>query len=609
MKLSEKLGVKPGSHAPNSRVAQALKRAGVTESHDFKRIRALPRRKFDPNAYPDASAVYSRGPCGEPACQYCNTKAEIATGTGTGSHEPKLRPIQNAILIEGSQHNGLFASVGVGGGKTLASLLLHDAMGARRTALFVPPNLRDKTLSFDVPELAKHFHLPPVYGASDVGSGKPGVYVIAYSEISATDASDFFDKLRPDLVVADEAHNLRHKDAARTRRFLRFMRANPCRFVCMSGSMATRSIIDFAHLMDLALGARSPLPSAYPVLMEWADAIDNEEHKSKGGEFGKTEPGALMEFCEGDEGVRDGVRRRIFDSAGAISTTETSCGANLVITTHRITPPLPVLAGLAELETKWAWDGEEFDKAIDIARIQRTLTQGFFYRLVWANGQKDQEWLDARNAWRRAVRQRLTHTNREGQDSPALLEAMAERGEWTPGEWFTWQAQAHKPEPGKVAIELARWIVGAAVTWAKKGPGIIWVDSPVVGAWLAEEGIPFYGEGADSELMEISRGPQAGQIVISASWHAHGTGKNLQKWSRNLITYPPGNGGSWEQLIGRTHRPGQMADEVTVDILLASHAAERAWEQAQSDARFAEQIQGQPQRLNLARLEIGAGLV
>jgi hypothetical protein len=595
--LSEILGVKPGSHNPNSNIAKALKRAGVTDSREFRRIRALPRRKFDPNSYPDASPVYAKGPCGVATCHYCK-----------GVNMPTLRPIQSAMLIEASQNNGLFASAGVGAGKTLASLLMHDALSARRTVLFVPPNLRDKTLKYDVPDLVQHFHIPPVYGLADVESGKSGVYVIAYSEISQSDASDLLDKLVPDLVVADEAHNLRHKDAARTRRFLRFMRKNPCRFVAMSGSMTTRSILDFAHLLELALGARSPLPSDYPTLMEWADAIDNEEAKSKGEGFGKTEPGVLMEFCEPGETVRDGVRRRIFDTAGALSTTESACGANLIIRVHRPTPPLAVLQALGTLASKWAWDGEEFDKAIEIARVERSLTQGFFYRLIWPGGVKDEEWLEARNAWKRAVRSRLSHTNREGQDSPALLEAMAERGEWVTPEWLNWQAQCHKPEPGKVAIEVSRWLVVQAQGWAKKGPGIIWVDSPVVGAWLAEEGIPFYGEGADKDLIECSRGPDAGKIVIACSQHAHGTGKNLQAWNRNLILYPFGNGAGFEQQIGRTHRPGQIADDVYVDLILASHAAERAWEQAQSDARFAEEIQGQPQKLNLARLEVGTGL-
>jgi hypothetical protein len=598
LKLSEKLGVKPGSQPGNSKIAQALKRAGVRESNEFRRVRALPRRKFDLSAFPDASPVYAKGPCGNSSCNYCK-----------GVNTPALRPIQNAMLIEASQNNGLFASITVGGGKTLASLLMHDAMSARRTVLFVPPNLRDKTLKYDVPDLDKHFHLPPVYGVAEAGSGKSGVYVIAYSEISATDASDLLDKIKPDLVVADEAHSLRHKNAARTRRFLRFMKANPCRFVCMSGSIATRSIIDFAHLIELALGKFSPLPADYPSLIEWADAIDNEEHKAQGGEFGHTEPGVLVQFCEPGEELRLGIRRRIFDTPGAISTTESSCGANLTITVHRVTPPLPVLNALDKLYKTWAWDGEEFDQAIEISQVARTLAQGFFYRLIWPNGQKDTVWLEARNAWRRVVRDRLNHSNREGQDSPALLEAMAVRGEWTPGEWFTWQGEAHKPEPGKEAIEVSRWIVDQALAWAKKGPGIIWVDSPVVGAWLAEEGIPFYGEGTHTEVMEISRSAQAGQITIALSMNAHRTGKNLQKWDRNLITFPHGNGESWEQTIGRTHRDGQLSDHVTVDLLLGSQIAENFWEQAQIDARFAQEIQWQPQKLCLATLEVGKGFV
>lgn len=591
MKLSEKLGIKPGDSPTNSKVSQALRRAGVRKSPEFDRILALPRRLFDADAYPDATPLYARGPCGVAGCRYCATGA------------PVLRPLQSSMIIEAAQNNGLFANVGVGEGKTLASLLMHSAMNAKRTALLVPASCRDKTLKYDLPDLNRHYILPDVFGSEQAGSGRSGVYVVAYTDLSATDSSDLLDKINPDLIVADEAHSLRHKDAARTRRFLRYMRKNPCAFVCMSGTLATRAVTDYAHLIELALRKNSPVPVDYPTLMEWNDAIVNEDRKANGGEFGHTEPGVLVTFCNPGETIRSGFRRRQIDTAGVISTVENSCGANLVIKILRPKPPAVVSDALKELDRTWAWNGEEFSKAIDIARLNKEFIQGFFYELVWPGGVKDEAWIQARNGWNRAIRERLSRTNREGEDSPALLEAMAEAGDWTPGEWFDWLKQRDKPEPGRRTIEKSRWLVAEVLTWIKQGPGIIWIDSPTVGEWIAEEGIPYFGAGTDAELLEFAARPDAGQHAIACSIQAHGTGKNLQAWSRNLVTYPPGSGAIWEQMIGRTHRSGQDADTVYVDLILASRGADRAWESAKWDARFVKQTWGQNHRLLVATVE------
>lgn len=490
--------------------------------------------------------------------------------------------------------------VGVGGGKTIPSLLLHDAMRATRTVLLVPANLRDKTLKYDVPDLQVHFTLPAIYDYDYINSGKPGVYVLSYNELSDTDSSDLLDIINPDLIVLDEAHNLRNKDAARTRRFMRYIRANRPRLVVMTGSPMTKTILDYAHLIEGALGKNSPVPNDYPSQMEWADAIDNEE--AGPGTFGRTEPGALELFCMPGEKIRDGYRRRLIESHGVASTKQASCAASLEITEIRVTPPKAVQDALAHLGKLWAWDGEDYDKAIEIYRVERQLAQGFFYRAVWPGGVKDTDWLEAKNAWARCINQRLSHSNRSGQDSPALLEAMAERGDWVTQEYLNWVAQRHKPEPARETVEISRWVVDYCHAWKRAGVGLIWVDSPTVGQWLAESGIPYYGDNTNQEVIDISRGPSAGNITIALSAQSHGTGKNLQKWKRNLILYPQANGAAWEQTIGRTHRDGQLAPVVTVDLLLSSVGAERAWETARVDARRIEQSMGMDQLLTHATL-------
>jgi hypothetical protein len=591
-KLSEILGVNVTSTHPNSRVASALARAGVSKTSELVRVANLPRRKFDVSTYPDCSVIYAKNPCGRTGCQYCKY----------GS--PSLRPLQSAIIIEAANNAGAFVAAGVGTGKTLASFLLHDALEVQTTVLLVPPSLRDKTLNIDLPELEKHFTLPNIYSGSQWQKDKPGVYVLGYSEISQTDASDLLDKIKPDLIVADEVQALKRRESARTRRFLRFMRANSCKFVAMTGSPITNSIMDFSHLMELALGKGSPLPVDYPSLAQWADAIDHE------GEEGATGMGALALMCEDYETARDGFRRRFVETPGVIATEETSCSLPIEIREFVITDQT-CQDSINKLESEWAWDGEEYTEILAISRLQRQLTQGYFYRIKWPGGIPDREWLEAKNGWNRAVRARLKHSNRVGQDSPALLEKLASEGLWITPEWLDWLAQSHKPEPEREPVVISDWLVKRAVHWAGyfNTPGIIWVSSPVIGRQLQKHGIMYFGEGQDQELNALAKdaldNKQAGTPsfipTIACSIQAHGTGKNLQAWSRNLVLYPPAGGDVWEQLVGRTHRPGQLDSCVTFDVVLGSDSALKSWENACSKGKFIQETTGLIQRLNIAQ--------
>lgn len=582
--LSERLGANISTVHASSRVAKALAGAGVSKTSELMRVVGLPRRKFDASSYPDASILYAKSACGRKGCQYCTT----------GS--PTLRCIQSAMIIEAAQNSGGFFNVGVGQGKTLASFLIHDAIEAQRTVLLVPAQLRTKTLEIDLPELELHFRLPPIYRADDF-NGQNGVFVIGYEELSETSASDLLDKIKPDCIVADEAHKLRNAGAARTKRFLRFARKNPCKFVAMTGSAMSKSILDFAHLIELALGKNSPLPIDYPSKVQWSDCIDKEN----------TAIGALALMCEDAESAREGFQRRFRETPGVICTVESAINIPIELRQLKITPPPKVQSALQALDKDWAWDGEEYSLTLEVLRIERELAQGFFYRPIWPNGIKDQEWLAKRNAWQKAIRTRLKHTNRTGQDSPALLEALAEEGLWTPPEWVDWLGVRDRPEPSKETVEVDRWLIDLALKW-NTSPGIIWVDSPVVGEWLQQAGIPFYGEGQDDEVNELANywltqkqaGNAQGQPTIALSMRSHGTGKNLQAWSKNLVLYPPASSEAWEQMIGRTHRPGQMDASVSFDVVLATESAKSAMESALEYSKANEEKLGNPHKLNIA---------
>ena len=55
-----------------------------------------------------------------------------------------------------------------------------------------------------------------------------------------------------------------------------------------------------------------------------------------------------------------------------------------------------------------------------------------------------------------------------------------------------------------------------------------------------------------------------------------------------------------EQLIGRTHREGQEADQVTVDVLVGCLEHLTSWDKALEGAAAAVELQGQTQKILIA---------
>lgn len=565
-------------YKPNSSVADAHFRAGVQESFEFERIVKIPRRDLDLPDVRDQTELYKR-----------------PEGT------MHLWPIQSAVLIEAANANGLLGPVGVGHGKTLASLLVGAAMNAKKIVLMVPPQLRTQLIKNDIPMLNKHWKLP-----------LDRLRVIAYSELSNARTAELLDELKPDLIVADEAHNLRHASAARTKRFLRYMREHPeCRFVALSGTMTRRSLKDYQHLSELALRKNSPLPNHYPTLMDWAMALDVSKKEPM-------PPGALLQLCNRYEldqialardtfsaqtHVRHAFRRRVVETPGVVATEESALGTSLIITGLRPLVPAEVQAAITKLHNTWEIDDEELVDALSVARVGRQLSQGFFYRWVWPNGVKDHEWLDARKNWNQEVREILKRS-RKGLDSPLLITNAVLRGDFESTTYAAWAAvkDRYNPTPPVEAVWISKFLIHEAVRWAqetctKASPGIIWYESNAFGRELSQvSGFPFFGPGtkASEEIAAVNAHKTP---VIICSRAAHGTGKNLQQFCRNLFTCPSTGGVDWEQTIARTHRPGQEADEVFVDVFLHTDDMEAAYYSALRDARYIEQTQGQKQKL------------
>lgn len=554
----------PNPH-PNSSVARAMRVHGVSESPELTRILGIKRRKLviekdrvlrDGVELPDLTPLFRR-----------------PGGT------LNIWPLQNAALHEIYEAHGGLLLLGVGEGKSLISLMAAEVLDSKRCVLLVKPQLRNKLLTQDLPYYSKHFSLP-----------LDRIHVISYNELSSAEKADTLNKLRPDLLISDECHCLSLRNSTRTRRFMRYFKENPgTRFVGLSGTISKRSILNYAHLLELALGKNSPLPLNFRVLEEWSKALDTEE----------CSPGALMKLCEPEENVRSGYRRRLVETPGVVASVESSIGTSLIIAARPLTLPSIVKAELERLYDEWTVGEEVLTDAMALSRVARQIISGFYYIWKWPEGRRDGEWVDARRGWHRSVREYLQHTNREGMDSPLLLARAAIAGKWPCPDWGPWDAVRDRPEPETLPVWLSDFMVADAIKWGKerlKTNGIIFYEHFAIGTMISKfGGFPLYGAGMDASTSDPSREP-----VIVCSMKSQSEGKNLQAWSNILITSPPANGLAWEQVIGRIHRPGQEADECVVDVYLHCDENKRAFEQALKDAAFIEETQGQKQRLLFA---------
>lgn len=519
-----------------------------------------------------------------------------------------LRPIQlEALGAIAAAQGGLFP-IGVGHGKTFIALLAGAALGAHRAIVLTPPRTVDQVYQ-SLAKVDSHFVIPRTE-------------IVPYSMLSRPDATDLLRRLVDGcdpakvVLVADEAHCLKRHTAARTKRVARFLSENPkIKFVAMSGTLTAKSIKDFAHLSEWALRDGSPVPRpGYPqgnaALDHWSACIDSD---GRGGaadlvwceslwKWAGKHPATILAAttAERKEGLRDAFHARISSAKGVVTTAQSSFGASLYVERIRLALPDVITQTMAEVErTKCRPDGEPLESPVDQWRILRQISMGFWYRWVWPNGVPDREWLEARAAWARHVRSQLDHHAVEGYDSPLLVFNRISR-EHAAGQrasihraWEEWRKVKDRPTPPVEAVWLTDRVLDAALApvLSSASPWLVWYSDDAVADALARRGL---------DVIRPSKPVPKDAKTVCLSWRSHGTGLNLQAWAQNLVLSPSPSGLEWEQLIGRTHRPGQQEDEVWVSVLAHTPAFREALSSAQRDAEYLQHTTGQAQKLLLA---------
>lgn len=571
----------------------------------------------------------------------------------------RLYPAQAWALDAFTQVNGLFAPVGVGHGKTLITLKAADIayhQGAEKILLLMPPEVLGQLTKRDIPwarsrvSLGVPFHRlgkrPLKKRKEIVDRGRPGCYLMPYSLLSTRDTDYLLEVIKPEVVICDEAHKVKNTRAARTKRLVRYINEYHPQLLALSGTITSRGIGDYQHLIRIALGEHCPLPRNPVQAAEWGQVVDSQVDFVGWREMEPLRP--LLgwarqtfpeeQFDETVAGYRKAFKHRLTSAPGVVSTGDDEIGASILISNEPVPAPekaegFALLEDLIEqVENDFVTpNGDEIDHAIHTFKWLYELSAGFYNELVWPEPEAlaakrkmslDQatEYLelameqhDVKQEYARELRSFLGGNPPSGIDTPMLVGLEISRNGGTKvGSTlaYLWQEIRDRefegmPERESRVVRVCDYKIQQAVRWAKSLPkgtgGIIWCHHKEVARWALEA-----LRGADMPTLDCPAGEAGGEklmdpnnrdMICVASMPAHGTGKNLQHFSHALFLQWPRPAKEAQQVIGRQHRKGQQADTVSVTTMNTLRWDDVLFAATLNDAIYITQTMGQRQKL------------
>lgn len=377
-------------------------------------------------------------------------------------------------------------------------------------------------------------------------------------------------------------------------------------FIALSGTLTSTSILDFAHLAVWSLGDQAPVPMTRTYLQSWAEVLDRDGKPTKGDKL--SVKGLIRDFGDGTDDARAAFKSRLIKTPGVVTTTNEGPKANLLIHSRTLSTSPAIAKAIGDMKRLWITPGGgELSSPLEFGQVMRQIVCGFYYVWKWPNDIPDNDWLEARAKWNRAVRRYLARNPGEGYDSPALLanaciRLFQGRPERLPKylvEGFQeWLPQRSKKPPPTAARWLCNSFLEDVIAWAKtqKEPPIIWYSHRAV-AWRLSRmtGWPVFADGPEAAkaLLAVRR-----PVPALLSIPAHSQGKNLQVWGNQIVAHPLSDGARYEQLIGRCHRTGQRRDEVHLTYYNdETKVFTNAMLLARKSASYIEDTTDMPQRL------------
>jgi hypothetical protein len=583
----------------------------------------------------------------------------------------RLRPEQAGAVLDFLLYDGLIGPIGVGKGKTFISLLIADQAfrqgTSKRSLLVVPPTLLPQLVPTDIPDARRKFGIRVPFTVmagrsladrrAAARSGRVGCYILPYSLLSTRDAEEVLEAIEPDLVILDEAHRVKNHRAARTARLMRMFKRCEPRVVALSGTLTSKSIMDYHHLASWALRGNSPLPLHQELVQSWAALLD----AGAGEDPGSAQTGPIVPLLDwarehfpgadiprGLPGFRAAFRLRLNSAPGVVCSGDSDIGTSLLI--HNVPVAKPeaqpghdeVVRLMKQVEDLWiSPSGDEIEHGMHKWRHLYELSSGFFYRLRWpepaeltakrpwtlaeasAYLEQAQAHHEAKQRYHKLLRIWIAARGRPGLDTPMLVGSdMARHGNenvrdremfeaWTEARSLEFEGMPERiSEPVRISPWKVRHVARLMVeerdlAVREKGtPGVIgWYWHREFGRWLVEE-LEAMGEDplfcpADSERPGSSArllDPASTQRLVVASMAGHGEGKNLQAFQREVLGEFPRKADLLEQVLGRLHRPGQQADELVPKTVNSSEFDHENMSAALIDALYIQQTTGTRQK-------------
>lgn len=612
----------------------------IGNSPDLDRIVALPRR-VPPNViYPVTAQQTPEGEAlielmtkrwsrGDRQCACASIDQQIAAGNRQCFK--RFNIIQAWTLYEIGIVGGAIGAISVGSGKTgitiFALLALNTYDPKIRCGLLLLPTQQVTQLHHEYRLIREHFHVPEMrihtgsVGKQELAPNMPMLHVRPYSLLSIASNSDWIRKLAPQAVISDECDKLKIIDGAGTSRVMRhFFERGDTAFVGLTGSLSDSRLGEYYHLMAIALKYHSPTPLDQVTVDEWERVISATGSPDLAGE--------LRRLCAPGEHVWDGFRRRLNETKGVIIAAGASVDVKLVIR-QREAPAIPeaVAVELNRLRTGWVRpDGEELVDAMAVAECALELACGMYYRWIFPRGEPEaliKEWLGARKDFHKEQREFLLD-RREYLDSPALAEKAAMRHwgdlpkrkdqpEWQSYAWPRWRDVRGRVKPQTDAVWIDDFLVRDAVEWAHETKGIIWYKIKEFGRRIADLGGFTLHDGGPDALERLIGGRKGSKVYrgedgarsIVCSIQSNGRGRDgMQRiFNNQLIANPPASGAGWEQMLGRSHRQGQKADQVNTWFYKHTPELQAVIDKALRKSEYAERTYlGVPQKIRLGGL-------
>lgn len=516
---AEKVAKAPSRRPPSPAKIQAMRaRSMETVAQELKRIVNVPLRYVPDDEILEALSEY-----------YFQAKA-FQDGW-------RLLPTQAQSLLAYSDIGGAFLPLAVGGGKTLASLLIaNDAYlaGKQKVMLIVPPALATQLCDTDI----KHwrpltiFNTPihRLHGLSKVkrqqlaNSGRKGLYIFTYSLLSSADAHEILSAVHPDLIILDEAHSV-SKRSARTRRFTQYLHEFHPQVVALSGTMTQKSLMDYFEIARAALGQNNFIPNSVSLTEEWSRLIDTtatsvsdfrSDEQSEAGPLKYVLNWARQQFPneifdDSVLGFRKAFKHRLTTTPGVVCSSGDDLPYSLYIKNDPVENPEKhegwdrVEELVKQLDEKWLTpNGDEIEEAMHLFRWKYWIQgAGFYTELYWPtvdwmmergiyDNETEAEYILERSKkyheknmeYSRELRKWITNRGRNGMDTPMLIgKNMSDHGSRDVGTalynlWTAWHDADFdgRIERNKRAVRVCGFKIEKAVQYAKalpKGEGCL----------------------------------------------------------------------------------------------------------------------------------------